>query len=485
MRIALGGIWHETNTFVPGRTGLADFAAYQLQQGAGLLEAHAGARTELGGALDAARRHGCEVVPLCYAAAVPSGLVDAGAFAELIERVIRPLRDADPVDGVLLALHGAMVVEDEDDPELALVLATREVVGETPIAIVLDLHANLSVGLADAADVILGYQTFPHVDMAERGAEALDLLVRIVSRGRRRGHALLRLPLLTVPQMQGTAERPVAGLEKLRAHLAADGAIDTISLFPGYPYADHDRLGFAIYAAGDRDAAEAACQLLGDAAWAMRREFLPRLLEPRDAVAAAVERQGPVVLVDVADNVGGGSPGDGTVLLTAMLERGVRGATVLWDPRAVDEIYHRDEDLLTLDVGGRATTQLGEPVTIEGRVTRFGNVRYRRTGAYMRGQTVNMGRVARVACRAGDVVLTERRVMPFDDDHLRAVGIAPEQQAVIVAKSAFAWRAAFGSYAMEAHFVRTPGFCPSDLEQLPYAHRATPAFPLEEEALWP
>lgn len=484
-KIALGGIWHETNTFAPDRTGLEGFQRYQFVHGEQILEVYKDTGTELGGALRVAEALDLKVAPLVFAAAVPSGIVTCGAFEEIADALLTRLRLSASPDGVLLVLHGAMCVDGHPDPEGELIARVRAVVGSVPIGVTLDLHANPSGALARDADLIVGYDTYPHVDMAERGAEAMELVHRMVHTGTRPETHLERLPLLTVPQMQDTREEPMRSLVEMLHALEQEPEVWTASLIPGFPYCDVDRLGFGVYVASDRDAAEPAGRL-GASVWSQRAEFdAPELLDPEEAVREASAGPFPVVLADVADNVGGGSPGNGTVLLDALERRASHdGVIVLWDPTIVDEIYSSDADRMRITVARDSLTMLGPPVPVSGMVRRPGKMCYRRSGSYMHGQPVDMGRVAIVESAAGHVVLTENRVMPFDDDHLRLLGIDPEKQRIIVAKSATAWKAAFGRYAARVLFVRTPGACPGDLGQLAYSRRPHPLYPLERDATW-
>lgn len=186
------------------------------------------------------------------------------------------------------------------------------------------------------------------------------------------------------------------------------------------------------------------------------------------------------MLVDVADNVGGGGSGDGTVLLDALERRALGGcATVIWDPAAVERIYASDDESMELAVGAHSGSLMGQPVRVSGKVRRPGRVQYRRSGSYMPRQPVDMGRVAVVESASGSVVLTELRIAPFDPDHLRVLGIEPTEARILVAKGAIAWKSAFGELAATTVYARTPGYCPGDLRQLDYRHRPVPAYPLE------
>lgn len=485
MRIAVGGIWHETNTFAPSSTTLEDFRRYQFASGAEIVKRYAGTGTELGGVINEVESVGFQLVPTFYAAAVPSGTVTTQAYDELLGRLVDALERSGPVDGVVLTLHGAMVAEGHVDAEYDIVSEARRVLGNVPIGVTLDLHANLSEQLAHAATVLVGYDTFPHVDMAERGSEAVTCVCRIIQGESPPGVGFVKLPLLTVPQVQDTRELPMRSVMTALGELESDPQVWTGTVSEGYPYSDVDRLGVSVYVAA-RDRAQELARSLAAYIWELRQGFLPILLEPEAAVDRALsEHHGPIVLVDVADNVGGGSPGDGTVLLAALERAAAGGVVVIWDPSAVERIYETDADKMTVEVGGHASTILGDPVRIEGTVRRLGPVTYQRSGQYMAGQHVFMGRVAVLRSFRGTVVVvTEMRVMPFDDDHLRAVGIEPAESRILVAKSATAWKGAFGAYAAGALHVRTPGFCPSDLSQLPFTMRPKPVFPLEAGTTW-
>jgi microcystin degradation protein MlrC len=143
----------------------------------------------------------------------------------------------------------------------------------------------------------------------------------------------------------------------------------------------------------------------------------------------------------------------------------------------VAELHERGSSHTEIEVGGRISAELGPPVPIAGRVELHGPTTYSRAGTYMSGQVVDMGRVAVVHDRAGAVVLTERRIMPFDQDHLEVLGLDPARARVIVAKGATAWRAAFGAIEKQTIYVATPGFCPSNLSRLTYRHRPRPGWP--------
>src|SRR4051794_18683113 len=210
-RIALGGIVHETHTFAPDRTGLDGFARQALVEGDDLLGAMRGARSPIGGEIDAVESMGYEPVPLLYAAAMPSGTVTAEAYQTLCDGLLNRLRSAGKVDGVLLSLHGAMVAEGCDDPEGEILTKVRAIVGsDCPVISVLDMHGNLSEAAVAAADVLVAFDTNPHLDTYERGLEAATILKRMVEDGLRPTAALAQPPLLLSALVTWTKQPPLA-----------------------------------------------------------------------------------------------------------------------------------------------------------------------------------------------------------------------------------------------------------------------------------
>ena len=483
--VAVGGIWHETNTFAAGTTTAADFRAYQFAAGADLVERYTGVSNEIGGFLEGARAAGLEVQPLLFAAAVPSPVVERSAYEELASGLCD--RVGRPPDGVLLALHGALVVDGIDDPELDLVRRVRDVSGASvPVVATLDFHANVSEELFSATDALVGYDTYPHVDPFERGVEAAALLASMVARGAVPAKAFRKLPLLTAPAAQETGAHPMRAVRDLVDRLEAEsGAVVTVS--PGFPYADVPRAGMAIAAyAHDAGVAEDLVEQVASFVWSRRDDFTTPGIEPNDAVRLACDAPvGPVILVDVADNIGGGAPGDGTVLLDALLSADAASAVVtIADPHAVAVAEQAGTGAsVELVVGGKTDDMHGSPVALSGRVRSVHDGRYVHTGSYMTGQVTDMGRTVVVDAGASGgvaVVISERKAMPFDAEQLRSVGIEPADQRIIVVKSAIAWRAAYGDVAADAIAVRTPGVCTSDLPSLPYMRVPRPIIPLDQ-----
>src|SRR5262245_13492342 len=249
---------HETNTFSNVPTDRAQFEARDLRYGGEILETYRGTGTCLGGMIDAAERLGGILAPSVAAAASPAGRVTRDIYAHVRDRMIADLAAAGRLDGVLLDLHGAMVPEGLDDGEGDLIAAVRAAVGPSvPIAVTLDFHTNLSRAMVEGADLLHGYKTYPHVDMAERGVEATRRLAEIVS-GRLRPTAAFRKPPLLPPLgSQGTARGPMRRLGDLADEMEREPGVISISVFAGFPYADIPEAGLGVYVVTDGDAPRA------------------------------------------------------------------------------------------------------------------------------------------------------------------------------------------------------------------------------------
>lgn len=468
-RVGIAGMWQETNTYSPRPTRWEDFSAYELLDGEAILEHHSGTRSVIGGFID-----GCdhELVGTFSAGAWPAGPTSAGTAERLLGRLGESLRASGPLDGLLVNLHGAMVTDGHPDMEADTLRVIREAVGDLPVVCVLDLHANPSKELAESADVIIAYDTYPHIDLYERGMEAVQLLDRLLA-----GEALRtrigKHPLMPTPLAQGTEFEPMAGL-LARARRAADRlGVTRVCITPGFPYSDVERAGMSVLATAPADRGEAAEELVAATLNDIDRiaaDFSVSRDGPATAVRKAVAAAAtPVVLADVADNIGGGSPGDGTVLLAELLAAGAEGVlSMITDPE-VAAMAHR------VGVGGEVTTRVGgktddlhgAPVPITARVVAVSDGRYRSEGSWGTGQQFSMGPTAWLSLGGADLVVTHTATPPFHVEQVTHLGIDPNTARIITAKGALAWRAAYGELAKTVIEVDTPGVCPIDVSTLP------------------
>ncbi|HST38375.1 MAG TPA: MlrC C-terminal domain-containing protein, partial [Conexibacter sp.] len=356
--------------------------------------------------------------------------------------------------------------------DLDAVAAVRARFGAVPVAVVLDLHGNPSPKAIACCDVVVGYRTYPHEDMRACGVEAAALLGRALA-GERLVTVLGKLPALTSPVAQATADEPMRGLlERAEARAAAAG-VARISLLPGFPYSDVARAGFSVTAVAPA-AREPAAREVVAATLADVETQLDAFVTARPDAAAAVERAlaldvRPVVLADLADNIGGGGPGDGTALLAELVARRVAGAVVpLVDAPAVAAARAAGVGAeLALELGARSDALHGAPVAVRARVVALGDGDYVARGSYMTGQRFSMGATAVLDVDGVLVLAMERATPPFHVEQLTASGIDPAGASLIALKGAVAWRAPYREVARAAVEADTPGCCPADPARLP------------------
>jgi microcystin degradation protein MlrC len=472
-RVGLVSLWQETNTYSSRPTTLEDFADFELLHGEAVAEQHRKTRSVIGGMLDT---NGFQVVPIFSAGAWPAGPADRGTLEELFGRLERELLAAGGLDGILLNLHGAMVCAGVDDVELETVRLVRNVVGGVPMAAVHDLHGNPSPGLVDNCEIVIAYDTYPHIDMYERGVEAAALLAEMLQ-GRELRTLVGKVPLLSCPLAQATAERPMRDLQAEAQHLAEVAGMRRISLLPGFPYSDVERAGFSVLVVHDAhlrtDGQEVAAALCAEVD-ARTEDFALARDEPATAVRKAIAApHGPVLIADVADNIGGGSPGDGTAILAQLLTQRADGAVVLMaEPDLAREAAIIGEGgEVDTDVGAKTDNLHGSPVRVRGKVRAVTDGRYRSGGTWMTGRQFCMGTTAVIDANGVTLVAMERATPPFHGEQLTSVGIKAAEAKIIVVKGAVAWRAAYGEIAAEVIEADTPGVCPLDPSVLERSHK--------------
>ena len=488
-RIAVGGIIHETNTFAPGQTTRADFVRQGMSDGAAMVERMGGTPTAIGGSLQGLAQVGYQSVPLLYATAMPSAMVTRETYESLRDDLLARLRSALPVDGVLLALHGAMVADGYDDCEGDILARVRTLVGSAcPIVSTLDMHGNLSQAMVDAASVLVAYDTNPHLDTFERGVEAAQILCRILDQHLRTAAAMARPPLLLSALTTWTARPPLSAVHARGQELERDPRVVSVGVMGGFAYADTPFSGMSVMVTttGEMALAQRMAQELADIAWAERKAAAHVGVPVAEAVARATSNaEGLTMLADAGDNVGGGSPGDGTAILAALLAARAQGAVVtLADGEAVARCVRAGVGAtVEMLVGGKCDAAHGEPVRVSGVVERLTDGQFTIEGidhfAGIYGRNVQMGRCAVLRCGGVRLLLTERKTPPGNLAQLRSQGIVPEEQRIIVVKSAVAFRGAYEPIAREIIEVDTPGICASNLERFRYRKVPRPIYPLD------
>jgi microcystin degradation protein MlrC len=485
MRIAIAGFMHESNTFNPLLTDRAAFQAQSLSFGSAWLDEWRDAAHEVGGFLEAARVEGFEPVPLLMAWATPSGPVADDVFDDITQQLCERLRDS-RADGLLLALHGAMVAQSHLDADGEVLDRLRRAVGrDLPIAVTFDLHGNLSQRSIDHCDLALAYRTCPHVDQRECGRRAAALLVRRLRGDIRPCMALAKPPLLLNIMTHDTSLPPLRPFMEGTRFLEQQPGILAASLLPGFTYADVPHMGPSVLVVSDGDAEGArqtADRLAGDL-WQAREQFAVPLPNAAAAVAQALHAdKRPVILVDTGDNVGGGSAGDGTTLLRELLRQGAAESVVcLYAPEEVRQCAAAGVDKeVSLIVGGKVDHLHGEPLPVTGCVRLLHDGTYVEPEVRHGGRRVNhMGATAVVELPSRNLlVLNSLRHPPFSLGQLTCLGIKPESQRILVVKAAIAYKAAYAPIAGTIIAVDTPGLTAVNPQRFTYRHIRRPLYPL-------
>lgn len=493
MRIAIGGISHETNTYVTDHLGPTGLDRFERLRGEPLLDRYAGSETYLGGAIDACRRAGIEPVPTSFAIAEPSGTIIATAFAELIDELTRSCRATAPPDAVLLELHGACSAEGTVDADARIVEAVRSVVGpDVPIAAVFDLHGNPTERLVQGLDVLLVTHHYPHSDQAARGHEAVSLLVEIVAGRLHPVSAWRQLPMLAsaTTTYHGPGAEVLAAMCRIEEEL---GLVDC-SVFHGFPWTDTPAVGCTVVttADGDRELAERAADRAARELWAARHGFLPEpSLSPAAAVRTAMSHPrvdgAPVVVNEASDNPGAGTAGDGTHLLRALLDAGPRPGTACFGfvvcpgtAAAAHEVAVGDG--IDVRLGGWSSPLAGEPVVARARVVATTDGRFA-LSAYAPGMRVDLGPTARLEIAGVDVIVASRPMQTFCPEVFRIHGIDVGDRDVVALKSAQHFRAGFEDLAAAIVRCEGPGLTGA-VQDLPRRHAAGPFWPNEPGLAW-
>lgn len=466
-RVAIAGILHESNTFFQRPTRLGDF---DIQRGGHIAEVYAASASEIAGFLEGSRDCGFDVVPALVAWATPGGPVEAQAFEALTRELVEWLKSQSGLDGLLLALHGAMVCGEFPHADTEIARRVREAMGVNfPIVITHDFHANVATGIVDYASVLLGYKTNPHVDQRERGVKAARILHQILAGSARPAQAIAKPGMLYNIRFQNTNLEPLRPIVEQTRQLEKDPRILAASVLGGYQYADTPAMGVSVVVAADNNPALARAE--ADRLAQMLLATRDRLRLDLPDAAAAVEQarasgEFPVVLVDMGDNIGGGSAGDSTFVLHELLRQAAEGwVMVLADPDAVGRAVQAGVGgVFDGLVGGKTDDLHGASIPVRGRVKslhdgKFIETEVRHGGARYYDQGISA--VVEVDGGTRDMpnllLLTSHRQPPLSLHQLESCGIYPRRQKILVVKAAIAFRAAYEPVAARIIEVDTPG----------------------------
>ena len=484
-RIALGGLYQESHTFSPAPADQKQFEAGYLLYGQDIIKTLAGLNHEIGGALHTAQGH--DIVPLLYGATGASGMpLRRDIFDKLCTQMCQRLQEALPIDGVFLAMHGAMVAEHIDDATGHVLAQIRNIVGpHIPIVATLDLHANVTKQMATAADALVGYHTAPHIDQSDTGSRGMALLLKILNKEVRPTMAHVAIPMILPPENGRTTQGPfsnvmdqVKALEKMPNILAA-------SAYPVQPWLDLPEMGCStlVITHNDPALAQQKAQQLAQAFWQCREGFIEDLQSPSSIIQQALASpNGPYIISDSSDSPSSGAPGDSTTFLQACVEAKLEAKTLIniLDPNAAQKAQKIGiGQTATFTLGASLSHQFYKPFTFEATVKSLSDGKFTNKGPGFRGFEFNMGLTAVLVHKGIHLVVMSQPVIQWDPELYRSQGLDPATAKLIAVKSPAAFRAAYEPFAEKVLVLDAPGVCSPNLKTFPWKRINRPIYPLD------
>jgi microcystin degradation protein MlrC len=489
MRLVIAMMKHETNTFSPIRTDWQRFLDWGAHLGEDARRAYEGTGMPMAAYLDLAKSIGAEIVTPVAAEAMPSGPVTEDAYERMSGAILDAV--AKGCDAAMLDLHGAMVAETTPDGEGTLLERIRAVAPGLPIAVTCDLHANLSDKMVQNCTALIGYKTYPHVDMYAVGKQVGEILLGAIDGKIRPVMTWGSRPLLAQTLRMGTDDEPMKSLIAMARDAEAHGLL-AATVFGGFPLADTHAAGLSAIciADGDAAAARAATQALLDAGWARRDDFLYRHETLGHAMArakaVAADAAGPILLLDHADNVGSGGTQDVMTVIAEVIRQGLDGVAVaaVCDPAAVAAMQKAGVGAtVTLALGGRTDMPsiglAGAPLTVTGRVRALTDGEWIVRGPMYTGVKVQMGPSAVLDTGKVEIVIVSRHHEPWDQGVFTSLGIDPKTKRFLLLKSRIHYRAGFAPIAAATITCDGDGVTTSNNDLLRFSKVRRPVFPLD------
>ena len=490
LRVVIAMMKHETNTFSPVPTPLARFASGQAEpyRGEEVVAAYKGTNSALAAFLDLAEEAGAEVVTPIAASARPSGPVEQSAYRAMCDAICEAV--AAGCDACLLDLHGAMVTEELEDGEGALLQRLRAINPDLPIACAFDMHTNLYPAIVENCTTLAGYQTYPHIDNYETGLRAGKPLFAMLAGKAKPVTAWGQKPMLPHVMCQGTGRFPNKDLQDRTRAMEAEPDVLSATLFVGFPHADISQAGLSAVVVTDNNAekAWAYTEELLNFAWQHRADWVYQIEPLEQSLARAAQvTEGPVVLLDHYDNAASGGTMDTMTVLGGILDAGLENvaAFAICDPRAVQEMIAAGiGNQVTVSLGGKMSMPSlglqGQPREVTGRVKLIHNGQYRNEGPAGTGVLFDQGPTVVLDTGKVEIVVISRQNEPNDQQAFKALGIDPAKKKFLMLKSRVHWRAGFEAMAKDVIECAGTGVCTSDYGQLTFKNVRRPIYPLDE-----
>lgn len=457
---------------------------------------------EISGFTRYAEAWGAEIVPVLSANAVSSGKFTAAALKELEQLLYEQLNACEgrSCDGAYFALHGAMVAEGVDDVEGHLLGIIRSIIGEVPLVISLDLHANVTEKMVSLVDGLAGFRTYPHCDFAETGERSAAMLLSMLESGRRQSVCLRKVPMIVPAENSQTSHGPFAEMWQEAEKGESDGSSRLTSLFPVQPWLDIEEMGCAVVVMHeDKTVAQQEAERLARLFWSKRGQFNMRLYTVDEVLAELSDSKSqsstagilpstakrPFVISDSSDSPGAGSSGDSNYVLAELLRMKAHQAydillTMVDAPAVAEAVTAGLNGWLEVEVGYSLCPEDGAPLKIKGKVAYLGDGRFTLSGGYATGTTAQMGRCAVLQIERLSLLLTERPTFSGDPQMYRSTGLEPANADLVLVKSANQFRADYEAIAERIFILDTPGRSPARLTRLSYTRIPRPCYPFDD-----
>jgi microcystin degradation protein MlrC len=471
IRILTAGLSHESDTFCPIQTEEKDFT---VARGEEALKGKEWAQF--------LQKAGVELIPTLHAGASPFGVVSRRTYEKFKGEILDGVRKAGPVDGMYLAMHGALHAEGYEDAQADLVRFLREILGEQAvIAASFDLHGNISEEFAQGLNIMTALRTAPHVDGVETQARAVRLLLEALQKRQKPVPVLVKVPILIPGEKGITGVEPLKSIYGQLPSVSQKKGLLDASIFVGMAWSDVPRASMSVTVVADgeknRKQALSEAKRLAALLWEKRSEL--KFDVPTDTIdgAIATALQAPektVFITDSGDNITAGAAGDNPFVLERLLAKGVRNAVVagIVDAAAVETCERAGVGgQIKLRLGGKLDTVFGKPLEVEGTVRS------------LVPSGPPKGKAAVLDLNGILVVLLNLRRSFTSPKDFQEVGIDPLGHKIVVVKLGYLFQA-LRDIAPRTIMALTPGFSYQVVEELPYRNVRRPIYPLDPGMAW-
>lgn len=490
MKIVIGQVLHETNTFSNVKTTKHQFDLWEWDHGEEIIQKHRGVKDYLGAMIDRCEELGVEIIPTFSAFAYPTGTITKKTYEQIESELIQSILDAGKVDGICLALHGAGVAEGVKDLEGELLESLRKKVGyEVPIVATLDLHGNITEKMILEADALFGVNFYPHTDCYERGIEAIEALIDIIKGKLHPKMHLTKLPLL-IPTST-TNLSPAKDINQLCWEYEKKETVLDCTFFHGFPYTDTPDIGVSVLSItnNDQELAKQISEHVANKVWEIRQEFFPKILSPIEGIKLALETNGnPIVINETSDNPGGGAPGDGTHLLREMINCHLENTcfAYLYDPEVAEQAHNAGAgSYIEIQLGGKTDSLHGSPLSVKAYVKSLTDGQFIQSSPVWKGLLNKLGKSVRLQVGGVDIIVCSVKSQVLDEQIFLLHGIDVSKYKIVALKSSQHFRAAFESIGEKIITVDSPGLSSCELTNFEYKTFDHPVYPLNKELQYP